>query len=108
MKNIHIMKGWFNMEKFKNGAITEEALDEVAGGLNISPSMVKKALIAAGIGILAVGAGVGGTIGIKKYNKSKSPKETPKDKRPTAKEVINDPFMNPDVYPVLGINSHEE
>ena len=47
------------MKEFKNGAISEEALDEVAGGLNISPSMVKKALIAAGVGILTSGVGVG-------------------------------------------------
>lgn len=42
------------MKEFKNGAISEEALDEVAGGLNVSPSMVKKALIAVGVGAYAM------------------------------------------------------
>lgn len=105
MKNIYVMKGWFIMEQFKNGAISEEALDEIAGGFNISPSVVKKALIAAGVGILAAGVGVGGTIGIKKYNKSKSPKETPKgtprEKKPTVGEVMNNVVMNPDVHEEL-------
>ena len=44
------------MEEFKNGAISEEALDEIAGGLSISKSTVKNVLIAAGIGVLAAGA----------------------------------------------------
>ena len=53
------MKGWFNMEEFKNGAISEEALDEIAGGLSVSSSAVKNVLIAAGIGILSAGVGAG-------------------------------------------------
>ncbi len=47
------------MEEFKNGAISEEALDEIAGGLSVSSSAVKNVLIAAGIGILSAGAGAG-------------------------------------------------
>ena len=38
MKNICILKGWFNMEEFKNGAISEEALDEIAGGIRVNNS----------------------------------------------------------------------
>ena len=71
MKNICILKGWFNMEEFKNGAISEEALDEIAGGLSISKSTVKNVLIAAGIGILAVG----GTAGAYKYLGQKGKEE---------------------------------
>ena len=59
MKNICILKGWFDMEEFKNGAISEEALDEIAGGLSVSSSTVKNVLLAAGIGILSAGAGAG-------------------------------------------------
>ena len=53
MKNNYILKGWFNMEEFKNGAISEEALDEIAGGLHMPPINLRKALIGAGVGILA-------------------------------------------------------
>lgn len=74
MKNICILKGWFNMEKFKNGAISEEALDEIAGGLSISKSTVKNVLIAAGIGVLAAGAGVTGTLGVQEYNRMQKQK----------------------------------
>ena len=59
MKNTYILKGWFNMEEFKNGAISEEALDEIAGGLSVSSSAVKNVLLAAGIGILSASAGAG-------------------------------------------------
>ena len=75
MKNICILKGWFNMENFKNGAISEEALDEIAGGLSISKSTVKNVLIAAGIGVLAAGAGVTGTLGVQEYNRMQKQKE---------------------------------
>ena len=47
------------MEEFKNGAVSEEALDEIAGGLSVSSSAVKNVLIAAGIGILSAGVGAG-------------------------------------------------
>ena len=51
------------MEEFKNGAISEEALDEIAGGLNIDTGTVRSVLLAASIGILAAGAGAGGAAG---------------------------------------------
>ena len=63
------MKGWFNMEEFKNGAISEEALDEIAGGLSLSPSAVKKALLAAGIGVLAAGGIGAGYLGYNELSK---------------------------------------
>ena len=62
MKNIYILKGWFNMEEIKNGVISEEALEEIAGGLKISKSTVKKALTAAGVIVGALGA-IGGGVG---------------------------------------------
>ena len=46
------------MEEFKNGAISEEALEEIAGGLNMPPITLKKALIGAGVAILAA-TGIG-------------------------------------------------
>ena len=59
------------MEKFKNGAISEEALDEIAGGLSISKSTVKNVLIAAGIGVLAAGGAT--ALAMSKNGKGKSP-----------------------------------
>ena len=52
------------MENYENGIITEEALEEVAGGLNIDKGIFKKVLIGAGVGVatlasLAVGFGAG-------------------------------------------------
>ena len=46
------------MENYKNGVISEEALEEVAGGLKINKDAVKKVLIGAGIGIISLGAGI--------------------------------------------------
>ena len=72
------MKGWFNMEEFKNGAISEEALDEIAGGLNMSSSTIKKAVIAAGIGVLAAGGlGAGYTYLNSKGGKAAAPAAAP-------------------------------
>lgn len=48
---ILILKGWFNMEEIKNGIISEEALDEIAGGLNISKEKVVGILKKVGITI---------------------------------------------------------
>ena len=48
---IFILKGWFNMEEIKNGIISEEALDEIAGGLNISKEKVVGILKKVGITI---------------------------------------------------------
>ncbi len=70
MKNTYILKGWFNMEEFKKGAISEEALDEIAGGLSISKSTVKNVLIAAGIGVLAAGGAT--ALAVSKSGKGKS------------------------------------
>lgn len=50
------------MEEFKNGVISEEALGEIAGGLKISKSAVKKILAGACVGVLALGA-AGGAAG---------------------------------------------
>ena len=50
------------MEEIKNGVISEEALEEIAGGLKISKSTVKKALTAAGVIVGALGA-IGGGVG---------------------------------------------
>lgn len=41
------------MEEIKNGVISEEALDEIAGGLKLPKSNLLKALIAAGVTVLA-------------------------------------------------------
>ena len=71
MKNICMWKGWFDMEEFKNGAISEEALDEIAGGLSVSKSTVKNVLLAAGIGILAAGGAT--ALAMSKNGKGKSP-----------------------------------
>lgn len=62
------------MEEMKNGMISEEALDEVAGGLKVDKAKLTKALKAVGVGIGVLGA-VGGTgaviYGAKKaYDKS--------------------------------------
>lgn len=53
------------MEEIKNGVISEEALDEIAGGLKISKSTVKKVLATAGVVVGALGA-IGGTVTIGK------------------------------------------
>lgn len=60
MKNIYILKGWFNMEEIKNGVISEEALEEIAGGLKMPKLTLKGVLAAAGVAVAALGA-LGGT-----------------------------------------------
>ena len=50
------------MEEFKNGAISEEALDEIAGGLSLSSISLKNALIAAGVAIVAAGSFTAGAL----------------------------------------------
>ena len=52
MKNIYILKEWFNMKEIKNGVISEEALEEIAGGLSLSKSNLLKAFMAAGVTVL--------------------------------------------------------
>lgn len=44
------------MEELKKGVITEEALDEIAGGLSMSAISLKNALIAAGVTVVAASA----------------------------------------------------
>lgn len=56
MKSIYIMKGWFNMEEMKNGVISEEALDEVAGGLSIDKAKLKNIVLKAGIPVVGAAA----------------------------------------------------
>ena len=99
MKNICILKGWFNMEEFKNGAISEEALDEIAGGLSVSSSTVKNVLLAAGIGVLAAGSGFGGAIGMKEYMKSQKKKRTPAAPAAPQKNIPNNIVKAPDPVP---------
>lgn len=56
------------MEEFKNGAISEEALEEIAGGLKMPKITLKKVLIGAGVAILAAGgAAAGGGIAYASY-----------------------------------------
>lgn len=64
-------------EKIEKGAISEEALEEIAGGLNISKDTLKKVAIGAGV---TIGAGIGGTI------------LTQKLRDPRKKEKQTDPF----------------
>lgn len=60
-------------EKIEKGVISEEALEEIAGGLNISKDTLKKVAIGAGVIIgtfaLGAGAGVGGTLAVPKIKK---------------------------------------
>ena len=97
MKNIYILKGWFNMEEIKNGVISEEALDEIAGGLKISKSTVKKALTAAGVVIGTLGA-IGGTTlagyEIYKHKKGKENKSTDYTGVGDLREVDMEQFKN--------------
>lgn len=82
MKNNYILKGWFKMEEFKNGAISEEALDEIAGGLKMPKITLKSALIGAGVAILAAGgAAAAATTGIvlSKKKKKKNTDSKPVD-----------------------------
>lgn len=51
------------MEEIKNGIISEEALDEIAGGLRLPKITVKKVLTGAGILIGALAA-LGGATGL--------------------------------------------
>lgn len=90
MKNIYILKGWFNMEEIKNGVISEEALDEIAGGLKISKSTVKKALTAAGVIVGALGA-IGGTTiaGYEIYKHKKNKKDKGNNKSENEQVIID-------------------
>ena len=43
---VYISRGWFNIEEIKNGVISEEALDKIAGGLKLPKEIVKKSILA--------------------------------------------------------------
>ena len=62
-------------EEMKNGAISEEALEQVAGGLSISSSTLKKILIGAGVAILVAGGATTMGVGYKKGWFSKEEEE---------------------------------
>lgn len=60
------------MEEIKNGIISEEALDEIAGGLNISKDKVVSVFKEVGIGVgtaagVLAALGAAGAIGYKAY-----------------------------------------
>lgn len=77
-------------EEMKNGVISEEALEQVAGGLKIagrevSPETLKKALIGAGVVVTAaVGATTIGVVGKKKgwFSKKATGEIDPMDRPP--------------------------
>ena len=59
------------MEEYKNGVISEEALEEVAGGLKVNKARLKKVLALQGVGIVAIGLGYGGYKFLSKKETSK-------------------------------------
>lgn len=80
------------MEEFKNGAISEEALEKIAGGLNLPPLTVRNVLIAAGVVVGALSAVGGATLTgyeIYKHKKGKENKSKTKAK-PTDYTGIGD------------------
>lgn len=59
-------------EKIEKGVISEEALEEIAGGLNISKDTLKKVAIGAGVTVLGLAGLAGiGYVGKKLYDDSK-------------------------------------
>ena len=80
------------MEEIKNGVISEEALEEIAGGLGISMSTFKKALAAAGVIVGALGA-IGGTtvVGYEIYKHKKNKKDSDKSEVKVEEEYILPP-----------------
>lgn len=50
-------------EKIEKGIISEEALEEIAGGIGISKETLKKVAIGSGVIIGVVGGTVGGAVG---------------------------------------------
>ena len=65
-------------EKIEKGVISEEALEEIAGGLNISKDTLKKVAIGSGVTVIGLaglaGIGYGGK---KLYDHYKKPTATP-------------------------------
>lgn len=59
-------------EKIEKGVISEEALEEIAGGLNISKDTLKKVAIGSGVTVLGLAGLAGiGYVGKKLYDDSK-------------------------------------
>ena len=64
-------------EKIEKGVISEEALGEIAGGLNISKDTLKKVAIGAGVTVLGLAGLAGiGYVGKKLYDHYKGEKNT--------------------------------
>lgn len=87
------------MEEFKNGVISEEALGEIAGGLKISKSAVKKILAGACVGVLALGAAGGAAGGgyllYNKFKKGHGSTETEKVKANTDETCDENGYRDP-------------
>ena len=62
-------------EKIEKGVISEEALEEIAGGINVSKETLKKVAIGAGVTVLGLGGiGYGGK-NLYDYHKSEKKQE---------------------------------
>ena len=66
------------MEEIKNGVISEEALEEIAGGLKMPKLNLKNVLAAAGVAVVALST-IGGTTvaGYEIYKHKKNKKKAP-------------------------------
>lgn len=78
-------------EKIEKGVISEEALEEIAGGLNISKDTLKKVAIGAGVTVLGLAGLAGiGYVGKKLYDDSKDKALNEiKDEDTDLKDTIN-------------------
>lgn len=65
-------------EEAKNGVISEEALDEIAGGFKVNKNLLKKVLTGASVAVL-VGGGLGALGGYaqQKYEEKHGPGFSP-------------------------------
>ena len=78
-------------EKMENGVISEEALEQVAGGLKVDPSTLKKILMGAGVAVGAAAiATAGGAVG---YHMGK--KRGTKEVEPILEESFSKVFPHP-------------
>ena len=75
-------------KEMKNGMISEEALDEIAGGLSVKKGLLIGALAAAGVGV----AGAGALAAWKHFGKKEQPDDLQVPKAPPA------PNNNPNNY----------
>lgn len=70
-------------EKIEKGVISEEALEEIAGGLNISKDTLKKVAIGSGVTVIGLaglaGIGYGGKKLYDHYKESPATPATPAD-----------------------------